>query len=74
MSGSNSMAMGSRLTTFLVGAAVGAGIALLFAPYSGEKTRELLARKGRAVKDRVNGAVEATKEVVREQWQQASKV
>ena len=30
---------------FLVGAAVGAGVALLYAPQSGDRTRRLLGRK-----------------------------
>jgi gas vesicle protein len=62
---------------FAIGAVVGAGVALLFAPYSGKETRQMLARRSRAVKDGVAGAVkdgvasavEATKEAVRDQWQ-----
>jgi gas vesicle protein len=74
MSESNSMGMGGQLAAFALGAAVGAGIALLYAPYSGEETRQMLAKRGRAVKDRVSGAVEATKDVIREQWQQSPTV
>ena len=59
--------MGGPLTAFLVGAAVGAGVALLYAPYSGEETRQLLARRSRELKNRVNGAMDATKEAIREQ-------
>jgi len=33
------------LVWFLVGAAVGAGVALLYAPQSGDRTRRLLGRK-----------------------------
>jgi len=68
------MGRGSQLAAFAIGAAVGAGIALLYAPYSGEETRRLLARRSRAVKDGVTGAVEATKNAVRDRWQQASTV
>lgn len=74
MSESNSMGMSGQLAAFAIGAAVGAGLALLYAPYSGEETRQLLARRGRDVKDRMTGAVEATKDAVREQWQKASTV
>ena len=40
-------------STFFIGAAVGAGMAFLFAPKSGEKTREEI--RG-AVKDSIDGA------------------
>ena len=36
---------GDTLVWFLVGAAVGAGVALLYAPQSGDRTRRLLGRK-----------------------------
>ena len=36
---------GSRVVWFLAGAAIGAAIALLFAPASGKETREFLSRK-----------------------------
>jgi gas vesicle protein len=71
--------MGGHLAAFAIGAAVGAGIALLYAPYSGEETRQLLARRSRdmknrvagaveATKNRVTGAMEATKDAIRDQW------
>jgi gas vesicle protein len=41
----------SFLTGILVGAAVGAGLALLFAPGSGDETRRLIRRRARAVTD-----------------------
>jgi gas vesicle protein len=40
------LGLGSLLTTFALGAAVGATIALLTAPGSGAETRERLKRKG----------------------------
>jgi gas vesicle protein len=64
--------MGVPLTAFLVGAAVGAGVALLYAPYSGEETRQLLARRSRDLKGRLNGAMDATKEAIREQLHRPS--
>lgn len=36
-----------RLSSFLAGVGLGAGVALLFAPRSGEETREVLAEKAR---------------------------
>ena len=39
----------SFLTGILVGATVGAGLALLFAPGSGDATRRLIRRRARAV-------------------------
>ena len=38
---------------FLVGAAVGASIALLYAPQSGKDTRRLIAKKGEQSKDAI---------------------
>jgi gas vesicle protein len=42
---------GSNLIWFLTGAAIGASIALLYAPQSGEETRQLIGEKARAGKD-----------------------
>jgi gas vesicle protein len=38
---------GSILLAFLLGAAAGAAVALLYAPQAGERTREMLAEKTR---------------------------
>jgi gas vesicle protein len=38
---------GDRLIWFLTGAALGAAVALLYAPQSGDKTRRLIGRKVR---------------------------
>jgi gas vesicle protein len=35
----------SRMLWFVAGAAIGASVALLFAPYSGERTRHIIARR-----------------------------
>jgi gas vesicle protein len=42
---------GSALTWFLAGAVLGGGLALLYAPHSGEATRRLLRRKARDLRD-----------------------
>ena len=49
----------------VVGAAVGAGVALLLAPRSGRETREWLANRGRELKDRTMNAFEQGKEATR---------
>ena len=56
--------MGGFLLGAAVGAVVGAGVALLFAPKSGKETREWLGAKTREVKSRVGDAFERTKEAV----------
>ena len=38
-----------RISAFLIGGAVGAAAALAFAPYTGEKTRALVAEKANAI-------------------------
>ncbi len=60
------MKNGNVFSAFLIGCVVGAGVALLFAPQSGEETREWIsdnARKGykqasRAVEDAVDRGAE----------------
>lgn len=51
------------LLAFLVGALTGAGAALLFAPASGEETREYLGQKAREGRARARGAVEQGREL-----------
>lgn len=48
---------------FLLGAAFGAGLALLFAPQSGEETRAELRRTARKVKRRARGMAEEGREI-----------
>jgi gas vesicle protein len=48
----------SGLKWFLLGAAVGAGLGLLLAPQSGERTRRDLARRGRKLRTQAEGAFE----------------
>lgn len=50
--------------TFLFGALVGASAALLFAPRSGEATRQLLGEQARRATDTVRDAVEQVTESV----------
>lgn len=47
----------SVITAAVVGAAVGAGVALLLAPCSGRETRGWLARRTRDIKDQTTNAI-----------------
>lgn len=53
---------GTSLWWFLVGGALGAGLALLFAPQSGDKTRRQLGRRLVALRDSAGEAIEELKE------------
>ena len=44
---------GSTFTAFLIGGMIGGAVALLFAPRSGEETREILLNQGQEAADRV---------------------
>ena len=50
------------LTAFLLGALVGAGVALLLAPQSGEETRKKLGDKGRQLADEAGTRLHGVKE------------
>jgi gas vesicle protein len=56
----------SSFTIFAVGALVGAGIALLYAPQSGKDTRKLLAKKAKALKDKAQDTVENAQEFIKD--------
>lgn len=51
----------SLIAAFAVGGLVGAGIALLMAPQSGQETRSQIRDKGIAIKDKAVGTAEETK-------------
>ena len=65
MSDENSNQVGGIVTAFAVGALVGAGIALLYAPQSGQETRDLLARRANELKDKAGDVLDDAKEMVR---------
>jgi len=56
--------LGAILGAFAVGAVVGAGIALLYAPQSGRETRELITRKTRELKDKVEESFDEAKDAL----------
>ena len=69
---------GSRFIYFLAGLGIGALVGVLYAPQSGEQTREMLAgkadesreyvlRKSREIKDQASGYVERGKGIIAEQ-------
>ncbi len=53
------------LLAFLLGAAVGAGVALLLAPQSGEETRKQIADKTRRLGDDLDHKLQGVKEEVK---------
>ena len=64
MSNDNS---GSVLIGFIVGAMTGAAVALLFAPASGEETREYLGERAREGREKARGAMEQGKDYYQRQ-------
>jgi gas vesicle protein len=66
MSEENSIKVGGYLTAFAIGALVGAGVALLYAPHSGKETRDLLAHKAHELKEKAGGIIEEAKEKITE--------
>jgi gas vesicle protein len=60
---------GSVMLAFVLGAVAGAAVALLFAPATGEETREYIGRKARDSRDRVRDASRDAAEHGREFYQ-----
>lgn len=55
---------GGLLVAFIAGAVTGAAVALLFAPASGDETREYLGQRAREGRDRANEAFRKGREAV----------
>ena len=68
----NDSCLGTVLIAFAAGALIGAGIALLYAPQSGEETRRLIAEKAEDLKKQAMEKYEHSKEVLREKKEQLS--
>jgi gas vesicle protein len=58
---------GSLMIAFVVGALTGAAVALLFAPASGEETREYLGQKAREGRDKAKDAMDQGREYYQRQ-------
>lgn len=58
---------GGLAVAFIAGAAVGAAVALLFAPGSGEQTREFLSQRAREGRDRAADAARQGRELLNRQ-------
>ena len=63
----NGVGGGTVMLAFLVGAVAGAAAALLFAPASGEETREYLGQKAREGKAKAREAMDQGKDYYRNQ-------
>jgi gas vesicle protein len=64
--GNSNHNIGGILAAFAVGAVVGAGVALLYAPRSGRETRELLGQKTRDLRDKATDALDDVKDTFRQ--------
>lgn len=58
---------GSLLVAFVAGAVTGAAVALLFAPATGEDTRELLGQRAREGREKAEALARKGRELVDEQ-------
>lgn len=64
----------NSVLTFLAGAALGAGLAILFAPRSGEETRRRIRERVKRDYDSVKGMVNSAGQRVREGMSEAAGV
>ncbi|HET9064697.1 MAG TPA: YtxH domain-containing protein [Gemmatimonadales bacterium] len=55
---------GAGVKWFLIGALVGAGVAMLYAPQSGERTRRDIARRAKRIRRDVEGKLEEVRDEV----------
>ena len=62
---------GSSIGSFVLGALVGAGIALLFAPQSGAETQEEIRRRARKLKSKAEEKLRAAQEEIEGRIEQA---
>ncbi len=62
----NDSCLGTVLIAFAAGALIGAGVALLYAPQSGEDTRRMIAEKAEELKKQAMEKYESSKDALRE--------
>jgi gas vesicle protein len=67
MASNDSIGPGGFLVAFVAGAAVGAAVALLFAPGSGDETRQYLGERAREGRDRAAEAARQGREAFNRQ-------
>jgi gas vesicle protein len=68
----NGVGAGTVMVAFMIGALTGAAVALLFAPASGEETREYLGQKARESKARARQALDEGRDYYNAQRQGVS--
>jgi gas vesicle protein len=64
MSNQQGIGAGGVLFAFAAGAAVGAAVALLFAPAKGEETREFISQRAKEGRDRAAEAAKQGRDIV----------
>jgi gas vesicle protein len=64
MANNDNFGAGSFLVAFVAGTAVGAALALLFAPATGNETRQYLGQRAREGRDRANEAARQGREAL----------
>jgi len=64
MSNQQGIGAGGVLFAFVTGAAVGAAVALLFAPAKGEETREYLSQRAKEGREKATEAARQGREVI----------
>ena len=68
-----SSSFGDKFLYFLAGAGVGSTVALLFAPQSGQETRDELSRRALEGRELLDGKVEESRHVVKDGSRRVSK-
>jgi gas vesicle protein len=67
MANDHGITPGGVIVAFIAGAAVGAAVALMFAPASGEQTREYLGQRAREGRDRASEAAKQGRDLLNRQ-------
>jgi gas vesicle protein len=65
----NDVGPGGLLVAFIAGAIAGAAVALLYAPATGEETRDTLSQRAREARDRARQNVNTAFDKAREQYE-----